>query len=144
MPSYLSYFNSHAHCFTIDHVPENFFDELTGVKKILKISKLKRSPFFQKVIKIITGSIVTSIVEIFSKSFAHKLRRLHGLIKYAIQPTQEILIQNLNSYYNGDYRLVLLTMDMEQMGAGLCQENYITQLEKLKEIKLTFTLSLLL
>lgn len=81
-----------------------------------------------------TGSIITSIVEIFSKNFAHKLRRLHGLIKYALDKTQEDLINTLYNDY-ASYRLVLLSMDMEQMAAGLPFEDFITQLEKLKAVK---------
>jgi hypothetical protein len=85
MTSNPRYFNSHAHCFTIDHVPENFFDELIGGRRFLQISKIKKSRFLQWVLKIITSDFGRSIVRLVSKSAARKLRRLSGLIKYSTE-----------------------------------------------------------
>src|SRR6476620_9100464 len=113
-----TYFNSHAHCFTIDHVPENFFDELIGGKRFLRISKITKSKFLQLLLKVLTGNFVRWMMGLFSKSAARQLRRLSGLLKYGLEKSQTDLIQNLDNYYNNDYRFVLLSMDMQYMGAG--------------------------
>src|SRR4030095_5637746 len=128
------FFNSHAHCFTIDHVPENFFDELIGGKRFLRISKIKKSKFLQWVLRFLTGNLGRLIVGLFSKTAARQLRRLNGLLKYSTEKTQLDLIQNLDSYYLENYRYVFLSMDMQYMGAGDPQEDFLVQLEKLKTI----------
>src|SRR5205809_70161 len=99
MTSKPQFFNSHAHCFTLDHVPENFFDELIGGRRFLRISKIKKSKFLQEVLKVFTSDFGRSIVGLFSKNTARKLRRLNGLLKYSTEKTQLDLIKNLDRYY---------------------------------------------
>ena len=129
------FFNTHAHCFTLDHIPEKFFDELIGGKRFLRISKIKGSPFLRRLIKIGTGRFFRAIVRLFSHDTAKKMRRLHGLIKYSADKKQEELIDNIFSLYGADYKIVFLSMDMEYMFAGPPLEKFISQLDKLKEIK---------
>lgn len=130
-----SNFNAHAHCFTIDHVPEEFFDILIGGKRFLRISKIRKSAFLRFVIKLGTGAFIRWMVRLFSPNTSQQLSRLHGLIKYSLKPDQETLVQALDSFYNRAYRMVLLSMDMHYMEAGEPAQSYILQLEQLKAIK---------
>jgi predicted TIM-barrel fold metal-dependent hydrolase len=132
-----SNFNAHAHCFTIDHVPEEFFDILIGGKRFLRISKIRRSALLRFLIRLGTGFFVRWIIRIFSPNTAQQLGRLHGLIKYSLKPDQETLIKSLDGFYTNEYRLVLLTMDMDFMEAGKPAKDFIKQLQELKLLKKT-------
>lgn len=127
--------NAHAHCFTIDHVPEDFFKALAVGTNLLKISKIKKSSFLRFVIHFGTSSFIRWIVHWFSPNVASQLRRLHGLIKYSLHENQEALIDILSKYYEEKFRFVLLSMDMEEMSAGLPIELFHVQLEKLSILK---------
>ena len=129
MTSSPRYFNSHAHCFTIDHVPENFFDELIGGRRFLRISKIEKSKFLQWVLKLLTGNFGRCMIGLFSKKAARQLRRLNGLLKYSTEKTQLDLIENLRQYYQENYRYVFLSMDMQYMGAGNPSEDFLAQLK---------------
>jgi predicted TIM-barrel fold metal-dependent hydrolase len=130
-----AHFNAHAHCFTIDHVPEEFFDVLAGGKRFLRISRLRRSPALRTTVKVLTSSFIRHIVKWFSPNVASQLKRLHGLVKYSIYDRQEDVINILDNFYDPRNRLVLLSMDLHGMDAGAPGEDYITQLDKLSIIK---------
>jgi hypothetical protein len=116
-------------------VPERFFDELIGGRRFLRISKIRNSRVLQIVIRMFSGSFVQWVVGLFSQPFAKKLRRLHGLIKYALDKSQNDRINILNRDYTKEFPYVLLSMDMEYMDADDPYERFPVQLEKLQAIK---------
>jgi len=134
------YFNAHAHCFTIDHVPEHFFDELIGGKQFLRISKIKKSRTLQFLIRLGTSGFIRWVVKFFSPVTAKKLKRLRGLINYSLEPSQKDLFDRLDRFYEGangssDYRHVMLTMDMEYMGADSPMSLFDKQIKELTDLK---------
>jgi predicted TIM-barrel fold metal-dependent hydrolase len=135
------YFNAHAHCFTIDHVPENFFDELIGGKRFLRISRIKKSGVLRFFIRAGTSAFARWVVKWFSPITAKKLKRLRGLINYSLEPSQQRLVDRLDEFYKDEdpakpeYRHVLLTMDMEYMAAsspGALFDDQINEISNLK------------
>src|SRR5574343_1196422 len=127
--------NAHAHCFTIDHVPEEFFDGLIGGKRFLRISKIRGSKFLQCLITVGTSAPVRWVVGIFLPKAAKQMRRLNGLIKYGIKDTQDELVEIINICYNNNHSFVMLSMDMDAMCAGDASKPYLNQLAELKALK---------
>ncbi len=131
----------HNHCFTIDHIPEEFFSSLPGGKKFLKISTLNQTPNRQ-IVWFFTRSITIWLIKLFSKDFADNLKRLKGLFYYKGYSKQcEIVQEELNQYIKTEYfsnnqvNLVLLPMDLKYMEAGNSKIEYLEQLKELKQVK---------
>ena len=121
-------YNAHAHCFTIDHVPDYFAKGYLPVK----LSWIRNLGFINWLIrhlpKILRGK-------------NDMLDRLSNLLKYTElrnqegKITQEKIVQQLSYYYPKDSKFVLLTMDMEYMDAGLPPIKFKEQLAELASIK---------
>jgi len=134
-------FNSHAHCFTIKHVPEHFFDALTWGKHILCIRKMTLSKTYRLFVMLLSSAVIRSLFGIISKDAKKQLKRLHGLVRYGMMENQEAIIDVLSNFYHHQYQLVLLSMDMEYMMSSSDddkedpQEDFINQIEQLRSIK---------
>jgi len=144
MPGVPFYINMHIHCFTLDHVPEKFFDSLIGGKRFLRISKLRKTTLNRLFVNLVTRKWFIWIVRRFSRNGANQLRRLRGLIKYSSAPDQENLLTRLLSFYDNwnpehsgvkPFRYVPLTMDMEYMNAGIPARLFDQQLKELHTVK---------
>ncbi|HXB41363.1 MAG TPA: hypothetical protein VNZ49_12530 [Bacteroidia bacterium] len=116
-------YNSHAHCFTIDHVPDYFAKGYFPVK----ISWLRKYGILKW--------LVANLPKIISWK-AEMLQRLSNLVIYADEKTQEDVIKNLASYYPANAKFVLLTMDMEYMDAGDPPVKFKEQLKELEDLKI--------
>ncbi len=131
-----SQYNAHAHCFIMQHVPEEFFFCFGSLGKILRISKLKNKHSLNRMFAwLLTRSWVIAIFSIFSDKRAGDLRRLKGLLKYEDELAQAGMIKTLSDIYDGDFGFILLTMDMDEMGAGDAVAPFLQQLEELKKEK---------
>jgi predicted TIM-barrel fold metal-dependent hydrolase len=140
MPAAPYYVNMHTHCFTLDHVPENFFDSLIGGKRFLRISKLKKTTLNKIFVLLVTRSWFIDVVGWFSENGANQLKRLKGLIKYSSEPSQEALLRKLDAFYKAwetraPFKYVPLLMDMEFMEADLPAVYFEGQLEEIKSLK---------
>lgn len=134
------YFNAHAHCFTIKHVPERFFDALTWNCHILSIKKIESNWIIRNLVRLIASAPVRVLVGIFSQDAKKQLKRLHGLIKYGLKESQFQIFDTMRTFYPEDFRLVMLSMDMEYMMTGLSekgdpQKDFLTQVTELKHYK---------
>lgn len=132
------FYNCHAHCFTYDHVPEFFLTRWIAIKWLLNRQWLR---------KLIRKTAVTGKFSFGMRVLLFVLRFLFGLnqqiahrylnfVKYGDRHCQEEVIKSMQSYYPKDTGLVMLTMDMEYMGAGKPKIHYEEQLSQLKDIKL--------
>jgi predicted TIM-barrel fold metal-dependent hydrolase len=137
IPKHDRFFNCHAHCFTMDHVPAYFFGKLFPVGPLLNkkwVKKLVQNgpvtgkmPWFLKVLIYILG--------LLSLMNMKKLKRLLTMVRYGNTDGQEKVIEAMRQYYPEKTGYVFLTMDMEYMGAGTPKERYQLQLSKLAGIK---------
>ena len=131
-----SQYNAHAHCFTMQHVPEEFFFCFGPLGKILRISKLKHKHSLNRLFAgLLTRSWIIAIFSIFSNKRAGDLRRLKGLLKYEDEPAQLGMIKTLSDVYGDDFGFILLSMDLDEMGAGNAVAPFLQQLEELREEK---------
>lgn len=116
-------YNAHTHIFTSNYVPEYVVgqDKIPWIGKKLNISNVSRLN------KKFLGWLRRS-----STGF-HKVNRILTFAEIGLGATQEDTLNRLEDYYTnwGDLRIVVLTMDMECMGAGIVRSNYWTQLDEL-------------
>lgn len=134
------YINMHTHCFTLAHVPEEFFNSLIGGKKFLSVSKLRGPGINSFVVWLLTRSVIITVFGWFSDDMAKQLSRLKGLLKFRKKRVQEDLLKILQQNYknwmpNANFKFVPLAMDMDFMKAGVPATNYLRQLEQLKLLK---------
>lgn len=132
--------NMHTHCFTLAHVPEEFFNTLIGGKRFLAVSKLMKPSINSLLIWLFTRQIVINFIGWFSKDTAKQLSRLKGLLKFRKVNRQQTMLEILKKNYaewmpDTQFRFVPLTMDMEYMAAGDPAKDYRRQLDELKFIK---------
>lgn len=129
-------YNAHTHCFTLKHVPEEFFFSFGPLGKILRISKLQNKHSFNRwFANVITRNWIITIVGIFSKVRAGDIRRLKGLLKYEDISQQSGMIDELGKVYGSDVGFILLTMDMDEIAAGKASVPFLQQLEELQKEK---------
>ena len=141
MPTPNKKWDVHSHCFTLQHVPEDFFSSAPGGKAFLKISRLDN--FWNKVgVGIITSKIGLGLIGLFDRFQREQLQRLKNLLVYKdIDKQVALVVEELKQYSKTKYfghapvNLVLLPMDMDFMEAGAPQKSYLEQLEELKAVK---------
>jgi predicted TIM-barrel fold metal-dependent hydrolase len=128
------FYNCHAHSFTYDHVPEYF------LLKSIRISKLLKTKFVTWFIKgshDLGGSFfIKSVAFIFGLDRS-KVVRIVNFVKYGNVPTQSEVLEKMRAYYPASTGIVLLSMDMEYMGAGRPVKDFQAQLAELEEMKNT-------
>ncbi len=118
------FYNCHAHCFTIDHVPDYFAKGYFPLR--IRISSLRK-----------TG-ILSWLMRKFLNWNPTKnpgMVRLGNLLRYMDRSKQEKIIRILQSYYPQGTGFVLLTMDMEYMQAEAPVKKFEHQLEELAKCK---------
>jgi hypothetical protein len=132
------FYNCHAHCFTYDHVPERFLSPHIAISWLLDRRWLKdilhNAPVTGKL-----GFFLDLVLPVFGLLFGLNramAMRYVNFLRYGYRKTQEDVIQSMQAYYPKDTGLVMLSMDMEYMGAGLPKTRYEKQLSQLAGIKL--------
>ena len=133
------FFNCHAHCFTMDHVPDYFFGRLVPVAKLLRKQWVKdlvkngpvtgRMPFLLRVLIF----LLSRINLLNNKQFL----RLLTMVRFGNTNEQKKVIEAMRQYYPKDTGLVFLTMDMEYMGAGKPLKKLESQFAELADLKKT-------
>ncbi|MEP7170458.1 MAG: amidohydrolase family protein [Bacteroidota bacterium] len=121
-------YNSHTHIFTTAYVPENVVGQqnyLFGATKFLGVSRVSKW----------NPNVVSTLKVLFK--WNKKLNRTFTFAQIGLASTQEDIFTKLENYYNGwgDMQYVVLTMDMEMMGAGPVQSNFETQLYQIINLR---------
>lgn len=111
-------YNNHTHIFNVECIPERFIKW----KVIRLMSENKYSLFL---IRFLTA---------FSYQNAF-LKKQASFLKHHTEDWQEAIFQNLQGIYPKGSKFVVLTLDMDFMGAGNPQRNFITQLTEVAELK---------
>jgi hypothetical protein len=131
------FYNCHAHCFTYDHVPEYFLTNAIAISWLLK-RKWLRHLIHQTPI---TGSfgflgdLIVALLALVLGFNKTKAIRLFNFIKYGDRKTQEDVIKSMQAYYPKSTGFVLLTMDLEYMGAGIPRTRFEKQLSQLEGLQ---------
>jgi len=132
------FYNAHLHCFTYDHVPEYFLSRRAGVSRLLKWNWLQRN-----IKKGVDEGKITWVVKALIFILHYFLRinkriilRYFNFFRFGDQNSQEDIIRLVQQYYPKRTGFVLLTMDMEYMGAGKPKSLFKEQLSQLAETKL--------
>ncbi|HWB26183.1 MAG TPA: amidohydrolase family protein [Chitinophagaceae bacterium] len=129
------FFNAHAHCFTIEHVPNNFTKGLTWFSGLLTIRWIKKHKIIRWLIYTLNRPTIKSILKFFSPSLVQALPRLLTFAEFYDITTQKAMIDELRSYYPMSTKFVLLTMDMEFMAAGQPFKKLESQLNEIAALK---------
>jgi predicted TIM-barrel fold metal-dependent hydrolase len=132
------FFNCHAHCFTYNHVPDYFLSTLLPVSKLLKQKWLMN--FFRKSARSgkIGGlaSFIIRLIRFFDSSITTNLvLRYINFFIFGDAVDQLTAIKTMQQYYPAQTGLVMLTMDMAFMGAGIVKAPLKEQLAELSGIK---------
>lgn len=131
------FYNCHAHCFTDDHVPEFF------LAKRIPISWLLKQKWLQRVIRSSIennsfgwlGNFLMKGISLVLGVKKELVARTFNFIQYGNQKGQELIIDQMRQYYPKTTGLVMLTMDMEYMGAGRPKIKLEEQLNELASVK---------
>lgn len=116
--------NTHAHCFTLDHVPDRFAKGYFPIP--IRISWLRKSGILKWLVKNVPK---------LRKSDHDIAERLINLVKFGQPKFQRAIIDKLTQFYPRDSKYVFLTMDMKYMNAGEPKTDIYKQLKELAEIK---------
>jgi len=119
----MTIFNTHTHAFKLDHVPDHFYSKLS-------IRNLKRWGILHWLMRTLHKAGVFP-----NGAVLDRLAQMLGIID---KKSQEDIFGILQSFYPDDTRFVILSMDMEHMGAGNPAVSYFHQLEELAELKSRF------
>ena len=129
------YVNAHAHCFTINHVPDNFTKTLTWFSWLLRIKWIKRKKIIRWLIVTLNKKWILALISRALPAFTRSLPRLMNFAENFDVDAQKKMIQGLQAFYPDKTKLVFLTMDMEFMAAGKPLKNFHHQLDELAECK---------
>ena len=131
------FYNCHAHSFTYDHVPKHFLGRGVAINWVLHRKWVKgvvrNTPVtgkFDWLGKILVGTLTT----LMGLNRSQVIRYLN-FIKYGDRRTQAEVIKSMQAYYPKNTGYVLLTMDMEFMGAGMPKTRFEHQLDELARLK---------
>jgi uncharacterized protein len=112
-------YNTHAHSFRLDHVPDRFYS-------LLSIRFLKSGILNWLMIRL------DRFGHLFKNTVLIRLARMLAIIN---KDRQEDIFNEMQNYYPGDSRFVILSMDMEHMGAGKPAVSFLEQLDELADLK---------
>ncbi len=120
-------YNAHTHIFTTKCIPENFLGK--GLIRIISI------PLINKLMLKLLRQILPGQSDFLSK--------YANFLAIGSNKNQEAVFRDLVDSYDDTCRFVVLTLDMDHMGAGRAEVNYNTQLYEVLQLKLKYMQSLL-
>ena len=130
------YYNCHAHCFTIDHVPNHFVKGLVWFPFLFPIRWIKNKHVIRRLIIFLNRIRFVDFIAFFAPDFRKSYNRILAFAEFFNKPkNQQEIIDQLMGFYPPDTRFVLLMMDMEYMDAGKPIKNFESQLNELASIK---------
>ncbi|MCC7303153.1 MAG: amidohydrolase family protein [Bacteroidia bacterium] len=110
-------YNCHTHIFNLECVPDRFLNH-PGLYRLLQSNR-------------VTGKLV----ELLMRSEVDFLKKQAQFLKYNSEDWQELIFTDLQKQYPTGTKFVVLTMDMDHMGAGTAKRNYLTQIHEVAELK---------
>ena len=126
----MNLYNAHTHIFTNKCIPENFLGKLNvGFAKI-PLLKMVSIP----VINYTLGRLLRKALP-GERDFLSKYANFMAI---GSKKSQEAVYQDLVSSYDEACRFVVLTLDMDFMGAGRAEVNYLTQLHEIIRLKMKY------
>jgi len=111
--------NCHTHIFTLSHVPNHFVRGLV---------KLARGRISNKLLQYLLSAIIPI-------DNADILDRYAKLIKVGGNKSQRSVFKELRQFYPANTKFVVVSVDMDFMGAGKARQNFQSQLDELAAIK---------
>ncbi len=117
-------YNCHTHVFNIENAPENFLSGYVG-KFISKIAW----PILN------TGIGAFFMIKILKRLKNPHMRKMASFLKVGTKKSQFHIFRDLKCNYSADDRFVILTLNMDHMGAGIAKHNYLQQIYEIKRIK---------
>ena len=117
-------YNCHTHIFNIDHAPERFLQGFVS-KRIANIAwAVLNLPF---------GRRVASFLLRFTKN--PNVTKYASFVYVGTMKSQNHVFRDLRSNYAKQDRFVILSLNMDFMGAGKASENYEHQVYEIKRVK---------
>ncbi|MCK6691748.1 MAG: amidohydrolase family protein [Thermoanaerobaculia bacterium] len=131
------FYNAHAHCFTIDHVPEYFIGKWVAVSWLLSrrwfVKMVQEAPLTGRFGFL--GSLIKGLVNLLLGFEKQDIIRYLNLVRFGYAPGQREVIRRLREYYPKSAGFALLSVDLEYMGAGTPKKRYAEQLAELAGIQ---------
>ena len=119
-------YNTHVHLFTAAFVPPGFYGR--KVKSIFESIKWLTP---------VRETLLNLLKWINPFNFYDEGNRLANMVRTGALDSQQEVLDELRAYYKNDPNMayVVLSVDMDYMGAGIPDLNYKTQLEELTQLK---------
>lgn len=119
-------YNCHTHIFNIENSPKNFLAGFVG-----KMASAIASPVLN------TGIGSYLVVAVIKRFFRNNvmLQRYASFIKVGTMKSQLHVFRDLMSNYDPEDRFVILSLNMDHMGAGAVPHDYSQQIYEIKRIK---------
>lgn len=127
--------NCHTHCFTVNHVPDDFARGMFLFYKLFPIRWIKNHQVIRWLLRQLNKRWVISILGRVSPNTVKTLGRLRAFAAFYELESQREMIDLLRGYYPSNTKFILLTMDMEYMAAGASISPFSEQLDELARIK---------
>ena len=112
--------NTHTHIFTLDSIPNQFLP--------LGLVQLARTKAGGALLGVLLNQLWP-----FAKN--DKLDRLAAFLNIGALRTQKDIFEFVQKFYPSDSRFVVLSLDLEYLGAGIAPLSYIDQLRQLIQLK---------
>ncbi|MEM7332932.1 MAG: amidohydrolase family protein [Chloroflexota bacterium] len=112
--------NCHTHIFTLDSIPDQFLPF-----GLVKLARTRSG-----------GAILSYLLnQLWPFARNDKLDRLAAFLNIGDLRSQKEIFEFVMKYYPNDSRFVVLSLDLEHMGAGVAPLSYIDQLRQLIQLK---------
>lgn len=113
------YYNCHTHIFNLECIPERFIS--APVSRLMSKNRISLG--------------LVRLLDNFFGSEKDFLSKQATFLKYNTEDWQELIFERLKKVYPPGTKFVVLTLDMDFMGAGKAQRNFLTQLAEIKSIR---------
>ena len=118
-------YNCHTHVFNIENAPEKFLSGFVG--KVV-------STIAWPILNIgISAFLMIKLLKLFKNRPI--LQKYASFLKVGTMKSQLNIFKDLKSFYNPDDHIVILSLNMDYMGAGKAKHNYKQQIHEIKRIK---------
>lgn len=114
----MSIINCHTHIFTFDHIPTNFFP----LQQFVAGSRFRQQCL---------ASLLSGLIPFTAND---KLHRVATFVRRGTAKSQEQLFCSLSGFYPNGTRFAVHSIDFDYMGAGVCRQNYQSQLAELANV----------
>lgn len=122
-----SFYNAHTHVFNMDCAPEKFLRTRIANKALAdKLHLLLQYTWVAKSFTWILKSIGSSF---------ESVEKIHGFLKVGLHKNQQKVFEDLAAYYPAETKFVVLTLNMDHMGAGVANRNFKAQVDEIVQLR---------